>query len=88
MPNPAIAHYQDTRGVQHDVVVRKAPNGAWQVADISVRKTTSDRDADENRRRPTRGRGHRTRVRARKARRTRDGARRKPGLAAPPPAGP
>jgi hypothetical protein len=40
MPNPDTAQYQDTRGVHHDVVVRKTPDGAWQVADISVAKTT------------------------------------------------
>ena len=40
MPNPDTAHYQDTRGVHHDVVVRKTRDGAWQVADISVAKTT------------------------------------------------
>lgn len=40
MHNPVIAHYQDARGVQHDVVVRRARDGAWQVTDISVRKTT------------------------------------------------
>ncbi|MBV9194615.1 MAG: hypothetical protein JO168_10770 [Solirubrobacterales bacterium] len=40
MPNPVIAHYQDASGVRHDVVVRKTRAGAWQVADISVAKTT------------------------------------------------
>ena len=40
MPNPDPAHYQDARGVHHDVVVRKTPGGGWQVVDISVAKTT------------------------------------------------
>ena len=40
MPNPNPARYQDARGVQHEVVVREAVDGAWQVLDISVRKTT------------------------------------------------
>ena len=39
MPDPIPAHYQDARGVQHDVVVRKRA-GAWQVLDVSVRATT------------------------------------------------
>ena len=39
MPNPVPAHYRDARGVRHDVIVRKAPDGAWQVLDVSVRET-------------------------------------------------
>jgi hypothetical protein len=39
MSNPVPAHYQDARGVQHEVIVRKAPDGAWQVVDVSVRET-------------------------------------------------
>ena len=40
MPNPDTAHYQDTRGVHHDVVVRKTPDGAWQVADTPRRRSS------------------------------------------------
>jgi hypothetical protein len=40
MPNPDRAHYQDARGVHHDVIVRKTPGGGWQVVDISVANTT------------------------------------------------
>ena len=39
MPNPTLAHYQDARGVHHDVVVRKH-DAAWQVLDVSARTTT------------------------------------------------
>jgi len=39
MPNPTIAHYRDPQGVHHDIVARKAGDGAWQVLDISVRET-------------------------------------------------
>jgi hypothetical protein len=35
MPNPVPAHYQDAGGVQHEVIVRKTPDGAWQVIDVS-----------------------------------------------------
>ena len=40
MPNPVIAHYQDARGQHHDIVVRKTPDSAWEVVDISVHNTT------------------------------------------------
>ena len=39
MPDPIPTHYQDARGVHHDVVVRKRAD-AWQVLDVSVRATT------------------------------------------------
>jgi hypothetical protein len=39
MPNPVPAPYQDARGVRHEVIVRKAPDGAWHVLDVSVRET-------------------------------------------------
>jgi hypothetical protein len=39
MPNPVPAHYQDASGVQHEVIVRKAPDGAWQVVDVSDTET-------------------------------------------------
>jgi hypothetical protein len=39
MSNPIVARYQDARGIQHEVLVRKATAGAWQVADVSVRET-------------------------------------------------
>ena len=39
MPNPVPAHYQDASGVQHDVIVRKTPDGAWQVVDVSGDET-------------------------------------------------
>jgi hypothetical protein len=39
MSNPIVARYQDARGIQHEVVVRKATAGAWEVVDISVRET-------------------------------------------------
>ena len=40
MPNPNPARYQDAGGVQHEVVVREAHGGAWQVLDIRARETT------------------------------------------------
>jgi hypothetical protein len=39
MPNPVPAHYQDAGGVQHEVIVRKTPDGAWQVVDVSDGET-------------------------------------------------
>jgi hypothetical protein len=39
MSTPIVARYHDTRSIHHDVVVRKAPDGAWQVVDISVRES-------------------------------------------------
>ena len=40
MPNRVPAHYHDAEGVDHDVVARKARDGAWQVLDVSARKST------------------------------------------------
>jgi len=40
MPNPVPAHYQDASGVQHEVIVRKTPDGSWQVIDVSDDDTT------------------------------------------------
>ena len=40
MPNPGPARYQDAGDIQHEVVVREAHDGAWQVLDISARTTT------------------------------------------------
>ena len=39
MPNPVPAHYRDAGGVWHEMIVRKAPDGAWQVLDVSARET-------------------------------------------------
>lgn len=39
MPNPIVTHYRDAKGVHHDIVVRKADDGAWGVLDMSVRDT-------------------------------------------------
>lgn len=40
MPNPVPARYHDAKGVAHEVVARKARDGAWQVLDVSARKST------------------------------------------------
>jgi hypothetical protein len=40
MPNPVPARYHDAKGVEHEVVARKARNGAWQVLDVTARKST------------------------------------------------
>ena len=40
MPNPVPARYHDAKGVEHEVVARKARDGAWQVLDVSARKST------------------------------------------------
>ena len=39
MPNPVPAHYLDASGVQHEVIVRQARDGAWQVVDVSDGET-------------------------------------------------
>ena len=39
MPNPVPARYQDASGAQHEVIVRKTPDGAWQVVDVSDGET-------------------------------------------------
>ena len=40
MPNPVPARYHDAKGVEHEVVARKARDGVWQVLDVSARKST------------------------------------------------
>ena len=65
MPDPIPTHYQDARGVHHDVVVRKRDD-AWQVLDVSVRATTVIETLTRGRG-ATRGGGDRLRIRARTA---------------------
>ena len=40
MPNPVRARYHDANGVEHEVVARKARDGAWQVLDVGAREST------------------------------------------------
>ena len=41
MPNPipALFGYRDATGARHQVLVRRDPDGAWQVLDITVIET-------------------------------------------------
>jgi hypothetical protein len=40
VPNPAPTRYHDAKGVQHQIVVRRAPDGVWEVFDVSSRQST------------------------------------------------
>ena len=68
MPNPVPARYHDAKGVEHEVVARKARDGAWQVLDVSAREVDAGREPDRRRRGTAAGRGDRAGVRARPAR--------------------
>ena len=37
MANPARFHYRDHTGMRHQLLVRQAPDGAWQVIDLVIR---------------------------------------------------
>ena len=65
MPNPVPARYHDAKGVEHEVIARKAREGAWQVLDVSARGVHAGREPDRRRRGTAGGRGDRAGVRAR-----------------------
>jgi len=37
MANPTRFHYRDHSGLRHQLLVRQAPDGAWEVVDLAVR---------------------------------------------------